>query len=206
MFANSIQAAQLPPLKHPPNGNPFFRLYWSGDFDGEFHQFLLWSTNEALSLMRYNNQTFIDCTFRCAPSPFTQCLIIMVYDNGTQMYIPCVYALVTCKNEYKYLTTFHEVIVLMKYIWMPLIIMSDFDFSLITALKYEFPESRFMCCYFHSMKARERKTKKYKISNENSSRILQNIELLTVIPISEINGGIHFIQSLTEHQDELNSF
>ncbi|KAF1741686.1 hypothetical protein MXB_2409 [Myxobolus squamalis] len=55
MFANSIQAAQLPPLKHLPNRNLFFRRYWSGDFDGEFHQMLLWSTNEALSLMRYNN-------------------------------------------------------------------------------------------------------------------------------------------------------
>ncbi|KAF0985522.1 hypothetical protein HZS_4474 [Henneguya salminicola] len=43
-------------------------------------------------------------------------------------------------------------------------------------------------------------------ANENSSRILQNIELLTVIPISEINEGIRIIQSLTEHQEELNSF
>ncbi|KAF1740369.1 hypothetical protein MXB_5711, partial [Myxobolus squamalis] len=88
-FANSIQAAQLPPLKNLQNGNPFFRRYWSGDFDGEFHQMLLWSTNEALSLMRSNNQTFIDCTFQYLPSPFKQCLIIMVYDIGTQMYIPC---------------------------------------------------------------------------------------------------------------------
>ncbi|KAF1741687.1 hypothetical protein MXB_2410, partial [Myxobolus squamalis] len=88
-----------------------------------------------------------------------------------------------------YLTALHEVIVLMKYMWMALIIMSDFEFSLIAALKHEFPESIIMCCYFHLMKARERKTKKYKISNENenSSRILQNIELLTVIPISELN-------------------
>ncbi|KAF0985366.1 hypothetical protein HZS_3018, partial [Henneguya salminicola] len=90
--------------------------------------------------------------------------------------------------------------------WMPLIITSDFEFSLIAALKHEFPESRIMCCYFHLMKAMEGKTKKYKISNENLSRILQNIELLTVIPISEINEGIRFIQSLAEHQEELNSF
>ncbi|KAF1740137.1 hypothetical protein MXB_5555, partial [Myxobolus squamalis] len=103
------------------------------------------------------------------------------------MYISCVYALVTCKNEYIYLTALHEVIVLMKYMWMALIITSDFEFSLIAALKHEFPESIIMCCYFHLMKAIERKTTKYKISNENSSRILQNIELLTVIPISEIN-------------------
>ncbi|KAF1740319.1 hypothetical protein MXB_3626, partial [Myxobolus squamalis] len=48
MFANSILAAQLPPLKHLSNGTPFFRGYWFGDFDGEFHQMLLWSTNEAL--------------------------------------------------------------------------------------------------------------------------------------------------------------
>ncbi|KAF1739939.1 hypothetical protein MXB_5107, partial [Myxobolus squamalis] len=44
------------------------------------------------------------------PSPSTQCLIIIVYDIRTQMYILCVYALVTCKNEYMYLTALHEVI------------------------------------------------------------------------------------------------
>ncbi|KAF1740592.1 hypothetical protein MXB_4559 [Myxobolus squamalis] len=163
MFANSIQAEQLQPLKHLPNGNPFFRRYWSGDFDDEFHQMLLWSTNEALSLMRYNNQKFIDYTFRCVPSPFTQCLIIIVHDIGTQVYIPCVYALVTCKNEFMYLTALHEVIVLMKYMWMLLIITSDFEFSLIAALKHKFPASRIMCCYFHLMKPIETKTKKYKI-------------------------------------------
>ncbi|KAF1740150.1 LOW QUALITY PROTEIN: hypothetical protein MXB_3509, partial [Myxobolus squamalis] len=27
---------------------PVFQTLWSGDFDGEFHQMLLWSTNEAL--------------------------------------------------------------------------------------------------------------------------------------------------------------
>ncbi|KAF1743017.1 hypothetical protein MXB_1754 [Myxobolus squamalis] len=199
MFANSIQVTQLPPLKHLPNGNPFFGRYWSGDFDGEFYQMLLWSTNEALSLMRYNNQTFIDSTFRCVPSPFTHCLIIVMYDIETQMYIPCVYALVTFKNEYMYLTALHEVIVLENYMWMPLIITSDFEFSLIAALKHEFPESGIMCCYFYLMKTIESKTKKYKISNENSSRILQNIELLTAISISEINEAI-------QHQEDLNSF
>ncbi|KAF1739953.1 hypothetical protein MXB_3220, partial [Myxobolus squamalis] len=81
----------------------------------------------------------------------------------------------------------------MKYMWMPLIITSDFEFSLIAALKHEFPASRVMCFYFHLMKPIETKTKKYKIRmkiHQGSFKILK----------------IRFIQSLTEHQEELNSF
>ncbi|KAF0989710.1 hypothetical protein HZS_7548 [Henneguya salminicola] len=64
---------------------------------------LIWCTNEALSLMRYNSHMFVDCTFRSAPAPFNQCLIIMVHDAGTEMFVPCVYSLITLKSESIYL-------------------------------------------------------------------------------------------------------
>ncbi|KAF0986142.1 hypothetical protein HZS_4725, partial [Henneguya salminicola] len=104
IFLNSIQAATLPPLRHLLNSQPFFRRYWSGDMDGEYHQMLIWCTNEELSLKRYNSHTFVDCTFRSTPAPFIQCQIVMVNDAGTQMFVPCVYSLITSESEYMYLT------------------------------------------------------------------------------------------------------
>ncbi|KAF0986146.1 hypothetical protein HZS_6850, partial [Henneguya salminicola] len=50
---------------------------------------LIWCTNEALSLMRYNSDMFVGCTFRSATAPFTQCLIIMATDAGNEMFVPC---------------------------------------------------------------------------------------------------------------------
>lgn len=206
LFSNSIQAAMLPPLRDLPNGQPFFRRFWSGDIDGEYHQIFIWCTNEALSLMRYNSHTFIDCTFRCVPSPFLQCLVIMVHDVGTELFVPCVYCLLTSKNEYLYLTALHEIIVLTKFNWMPRIITSDFEIALITAIKHEFPESRLLCCYFHLKQSIKRKLKKIKISSENSDVILSKIQLLTVVPITEISVAIEFINTLTDEQEELKVF
>ncbi|KAF0988992.1 hypothetical protein HZS_8111 [Henneguya salminicola] len=80
-------------------------MYWSGDIDGEYHQMLIWCTNEALSLMRSNSHMFVDYTFRSATAPFTQFLIVMVHDAGTEMFVPCVYSLITSKRESIYLNS-----------------------------------------------------------------------------------------------------
>ncbi|KAF0985443.1 hypothetical protein HZS_6593 [Henneguya salminicola] len=60
------------------------------DIGGEYHQMLIWCTDEELSLMRYNSHTFVDFTFRSTPAPFIQCLIVKVHDAGTQMFVPSV--------------------------------------------------------------------------------------------------------------------
>ena len=31
---------------------------------------------------------FIDCTFKCVPKGFSQCLVIMIYDYASSLYIP----------------------------------------------------------------------------------------------------------------------
>ncbi|KAF0988005.1 hypothetical protein HZS_2629 [Henneguya salminicola] len=78
-------------------------------------------------------------TFRSAPHPFYQCIIVMVYDRGTEIYVPTVYALVTCKNEYIYSEAFPQIVVLMEYNWMSCIITTDFEKALISSIKQEFP-------------------------------------------------------------------
>ncbi|KAF0991245.1 hypothetical protein HZS_5448 [Henneguya salminicola] len=74
-------------MKNRSDGNIMFRPHWKGDLDGEMHQALIWSTDESLSLLRYNSPTLIDATFRTVPSHFIKCLIVMIYDRGSQLYV-----------------------------------------------------------------------------------------------------------------------
>ncbi|KII64719.1 hypothetical protein RF11_05509 [Thelohanellus kitauei] len=83
-----------PPLNLKVNGQPFFRRYWVGDIDGQTHRINIVVTNESLALMRYNAHTFIDGTFKVTPHPSYQCVIVMIYDYGTELYVPCAFALV----------------------------------------------------------------------------------------------------------------
>ncbi|KAF0985305.1 hypothetical protein HZS_1413 [Henneguya salminicola] len=107
----------------------------------------------------------------------------MVHDAGTEMFVPCVYSLITSKSESIYLNVFHEPFVLTKYNWMPQIITCDFELSLISAIKHEFPSSRLLCCYFHLKKAIERKLKNIKS--------LTTIAALYFVLIEEVTTVLH---------------
>ena len=49
-----------------------------------------------------NQKVFIDGTFRIVPKPFYQCLIVMVFNNQTNAYVPVFYILLTSKIEKNY--------------------------------------------------------------------------------------------------------
>lgn len=202
-----ISAVTLPPLKYLSSGKIMCRRHWKGDFDGQENQALIWATDESLALLRYNGPTFIDCTFRVVPSPFLQCLIVMVFDYGSNLFVPCVYSLLTSKNEYMYCTVLHEIIVLLKYSWMPCSIVVDFEFSLIKACKHEFPESVLIGCYFHMKQALFKKISKLYPNNSDIYKILKNIELLTIINQEDIMTGIEFIKhTIQKETNEFNEF
>ncbi|KAF0991464.1 hypothetical protein HZS_1570 [Henneguya salminicola] len=82
-----------------------------------------------------NSHTFIDATFMITPHPNFQCVIVMKYDCGTELYIPCAFALVSGKNEYIYRELLHQLIILMEYILMPRTVATDFEKALISAGK-----------------------------------------------------------------------
>jgi hypothetical protein len=42
---------------------------------------------------------FIDCTFDVVPHPFTQMMVIMLYDEATQLYLPVFHVLLQSKHE-----------------------------------------------------------------------------------------------------------
>lgn len=59
---------------------------------------------------------------------------------------------------------------------------------------------------FSTQKSYRKKLTKNRISPENAQIILSKIELLTVLPINEINLGIDYIKTLTTEQPELSAF
>ncbi|KAF0991201.1 hypothetical protein HZS_7038 [Henneguya salminicola] len=170
-----------------------FRRHWKGDFDGEMHQALIWSTDESLSLLRYNGLTLIEATYRTVPSSFSQGLIVLIYDRGLQTYVPCAYSLQTSKSEHMYCTILHELIVLTKYTWVPIKISSDFKQGLVNACKHEFSGSTLMGCYFHLNQALYRKRKKLIPNEKNNFNLLKYIELIAIVPIKEIDQAINLL-------------
>ncbi|KAF0986840.1 hypothetical protein HZS_3190 [Henneguya salminicola] len=125
----------------------------------------------------------------------------MIFDSASDLYIPCVFGLVTGKNEHIYCDFPHPVIMLLEYNWMPKIGTMDFEKALISAINHEFPESRVIGVYFHFKQTLHRKLKKYRVLSTNSAIILSKMELFTIIKIVQINQAIGYIQSLTTSED-----
>lgn len=183
------------PLSRTRDGQRMLRRHWEGDLCGEDHRVLIWATEEKLMLLRYNGHVLVDGTFRVVPAEFSQCVVVMSYDPGTRLFIPCAFSLLSGKNEYIYCVLFHELIVMLQYDWMPTGISVDFELSLIKAIRHEFPDSRLIGCFFHMKQAISRKMKKLELPDCDIQLCLNKIELLTLIDPIELETGISFIRS-----------
>ncbi|KAF0986420.1 hypothetical protein HZS_6132 [Henneguya salminicola] len=117
----------------------------------------------------------------------------MTYDHATEVYVPCVYALMIGKHEYLFSVVLHEVVFLMKLKWMPKFITTDFEIALIKAIKYEFTETIL-------------KLQKFIVSDTESNTILKNIKLVALVPTESINHTIQYIKSLLFDNSNLDIF
>ncbi|KAF0986469.1 hypothetical protein HZS_2862 [Henneguya salminicola] len=52
-------------------------------------------TNETPALLKYNSHVFIDSIARSTCKDFSQYIVLMTFDLGSQTFVPCDYALVT---------------------------------------------------------------------------------------------------------------
>ncbi|KAJ0394296.1 hypothetical protein P43SY_007760 [Pythium insidiosum] len=58
-----------------------------------------WANPSLLALLRYGDLTlFVDATFRCVPRMFRQCVVIMVYDKASKLFVPVFYVLMASKT------------------------------------------------------------------------------------------------------------
>ncbi|KAF0986194.1 hypothetical protein HZS_7364, partial [Henneguya salminicola] len=89
----------------------------------KFERVIFWAANKPLQIFKYNELGFIDATVKIAPSQFSQCLIIIMFDREKHAFVLWVYARRTKINEYLYC----RIIVLLEYSRTPCSIVCDFE-------------------------------------------------------------------------------
>ena len=91
----------------------------------------------------------IDGTFKIVPNPFYQCLIIMVFDVQTSVYVPVIYVLMTGKSENMYWHALHWVYVCSNWKLDPFSVTCDFEAGLQKAVIGQFPDAILNDCLFY---------------------------------------------------------
>jgi hypothetical protein len=106
--------------------------------------------NEFMCMMVYGNPSlipmlkqrgldiFVDATFDCTPKPFYQTLILMIFHEETESYVPVLYALMTHKNANLYCAVFSSFIVCSGWKMKVRTFTSDFEIALFTEMDEQF--------------------------------------------------------------------
>ncbi|KAF1740767.1 hypothetical protein MXB_2076 [Myxobolus squamalis] len=59
-----------PPYSTTVQDTPFLSRHWFGDIGSESHEFAIWRSYLSLSILRMNEDIFIDAAFRIMAAPF----------------------------------------------------------------------------------------------------------------------------------------
>jgi hypothetical protein len=124
-------------------------------------------------LRRRKVAAYIDGTFRCTPKPFVQLLILTVYDDETELYVPIVYCLVEDKMEWTYWHFVHLVLIATDLKFDPATITSDFERPLFKAIKDQLPNATRIGCFFHFTQAIRRKMTSLHIPDDQISEFMR---------------------------------
>ncbi|KAK1930450.1 hypothetical protein P3T76_014121 [Phytophthora citrophthora] len=95
---------EIPPLSMV-EGKPlsFFQFHVSrpkADPTSKPDRLIGWAHPELRQLLMYNGVSlFFDGTFRCVPSGFKQCMVLMVHDQASELFIPVYYVLFSSKAK-----------------------------------------------------------------------------------------------------------
>ncbi|KAE8974678.1 hypothetical protein PF005_g26353 [Phytophthora fragariae] len=124
------------------------------------------------------------------PVQFYQLVIIVMYDNISDVYLPVFYVLTTGKTTDVYEHLLHFVFIATKRKLKPAHVACDFEYAMIKAVKNQFPETRIIGCLFHFKQAIRRKMLKLRISEEEVYLSMRegSFDRLAVIPRSDITG------------------
>ncbi|POM63006.1 hypothetical protein PHPALM_27764 [Phytophthora palmivora] len=157
-----------------------------------------WAHPALIKLLKYKKTTlFLDGTFRCVPHPFYQCVVMMVFDNATDLFVPVFYILCSAKTQYTYWHLMKAVNVAADDKIQPSMVVCDFEAGLQEAVQVQFPEADVVGCYFHFKQACRRKLKALAVPDLEGTIAMSKgyLDMLTVIPHDKIEGpGINYVQ------------
>ena len=199
----TIEMSHLSKMK---NSNQFFLqfniAYPNEHTEGKMERIIGFGNPALFRIFGGNSKIFIDGTFKVCPKPFYQCLIIMVFDEQTDVFVPVFYVLLTSKNTQIYRHALHWIRSSVDHKMQPLTITCDFEKALHSAIKTEFPSARINGCLFHWKQAIRKKLKDLRF--EESSVVdrfmhRSTLETLTIIPPNEIEEfGIPFVRDIID--------
>ncbi|KAF0985968.1 hypothetical protein HZS_6788 [Henneguya salminicola] len=130
-FTEALLIIEIQPHNSTIAGRLFLQHSWVGNIDGEFQRFFLWSSDEGLAIFQMGSELFIDAT----PHTFVQCLIVMSFAPSINLFAPCVWTLMSRRNEYLYCELLHAIIVQLK------CVVFYFEKALLNSVKYPFSRS-----------------------------------------------------------------
>ncbi|OWZ08139.1 hypothetical protein PHMEG_00019363 [Phytophthora megakarya] len=111
--------------------------HYSGNVHGSVERIFGWAHPALVALLRYHGTTiFVDCTFRCVPTGYAQCVVFMVHDHASGVFVPVFYILTTGQQI------------------KPTEVVCDFEPGLMNALQSQFPNAIVIGCVVSGFPAR----------------------------------------------------
>ena len=115
----------------------------------KIHRILGYGNPSLFGTLSGNVQIYIDGTFSIVSHPFYQCLIIIVYDIQTTVYVPILYMLMTGKSESLYWHCLYWMIIVSGWRLEPFSVTCDFENALHNTVTGQFKECTLNGCLFH---------------------------------------------------------
>ncbi|KAJ3426936.1 hypothetical protein M0812_26509 [Anaeramoeba flamelloides] len=177
-------------------GFPFIRMYLQGDFP-----MIIMATNNQLLNLGNNQQIYVDGTYLACSQGYHCLMTIMTYDFQTQIYIPCVWSILSDEKAstqlffYNYIKKLLKIEINKNFLWNPPIITTDFSLANINSIKTSFPKSSIQDYHFHFLQAIQRKLLTLGLNenfrNKIQSRITKYLNKSTDYIRSDVNKWIN---------------
>ena len=118
---------------------------------------VIFASNNTMGFLQAAQGVFVDGTFKMCPKLWTQILVITA-QVGSNMYIPCLFALLPCKKTIAYDKVFNFITNTLREMGLGTLManfgMADFERAIRTAWKDNFPHIKLRNCYFHYTKVK----------------------------------------------------
>ncbi|KAK1945220.1 hypothetical protein P3T76_003753 [Phytophthora citrophthora] len=177
---------EVPPLSLTSVGGfPFFKFHQVCMVGMNLERVIGWAHPALHERLKCKNSSlFIDGTFRCVFLGFCQCIIFMVHDFATDLFLPVFFVLCTSNTQDLYWNVINAVVIACNEKLLPETVVCDFESALIDAVSVQFKDTRVVGCYFHFKQA----CKRYMETKVMIAMAPGFLGLLTVIPQHKIGG------------------
>ncbi|EJK54426.1 hypothetical protein THAOC_25947, partial [Thalassiosira oceanica] len=174
--------------------------------DEEGQQKMIVFSRLPLLLLFNGKQVYFDGTFHCVPLPFKQLLIVMVFCDREQKYVPGIWILLTGKTKRCYYEAISWFARCKKDGEMPDINYTGVDFepAFFQAIDKFLKDTFRVGCDFHYKQGPKKKCDEIGMPKPLTSLILTYLDYARVLPMEEMKDkGIYYLQHLIYDQASL---